>query len=125
MVILIIGLLAGVSGPAMFKYVHSNQMDTRVDKMVADLQLSRAMAISTGQTHRFSTTNNGYTVKNLATGMELRNVTFDEGATLNGTLTADFFPWGMANTTTFDLSYHSLARRVQLLPTGMVEVKTL
>jgi len=123
MVILVIGLLAGVSGPAMFSYLRANQMDTRVDRMAADLQFSRAMAISTGQIHRFATTTDGYTVTNVVTGDELRDVEFDEGATLGAAQTADFFPWGMANTTTFDLAHHNLARRIQLLPTGMVEVE--
>lgn len=122
MVILLIGLLAGVSGPAMFSYLRSNQMQTRVDTMVADLQYSRAMAVSTGEIHRFDATITGYTVTNVVTGVTLRTENFDEGAKLDKAETADFFPWGMASTKTLNLTHHNMKREIQILPTGMVEV---
>lgn len=124
MVVVLIGILAGVSAPPMFKYLEATHMQTRVDRMVADLQYGRAVAISTGQTMRFTSTNTSYTLTNTVTGDVLRQVAFDHGAQLAVAQTADFFPWGMAETTVFNLSLHGMARQVTLLPTGMVEVAT-
>lgn len=123
MVILLVGILAGVAGPAMYSYLRANQMQTRVDRMVADLQYARALTISTGQVHRFNTTTDSYTLTNMVTGNVVRDVDFEEGAKLDAAQMADFFPWGMANTTTFDLSHCDMERRIRLLPTGMVEVE--
>ena len=123
MVVMLVGILAGVSAPPMFKYLEANHMKTRSDRMVADMQYARAVAISTGQTYRFSSTNTSYTLTNLATGVEVRSVTFDHGAQLGAVQFADFFPWGMATATIFDLSLHGMNRRITLLPTGMVEVE--
>jgi len=125
MVIMLVGLLASISAPPMFKYLEANHMQTRTDRMVADLQYARAAAISSGQAHRFANTNSSYTLTNLATGRELRSVTFDHGAELDAIQFADFFPWGMASTTTFNLSMNGIQRQIRLLPTGMVEVEAL
>ncbi len=57
MVIMLVGILAGMTAPPMFKYLEANRMRTRTDGMVADLQYARAIAISTGQSHRFANTN--------------------------------------------------------------------
>ncbi len=122
MVIMLVGILAGVAAPPMFNYLESNRMKTRTDRMVADLQYARAVSIASGQTLRFASTTNSYTLTNTVTGEELRNIQFNHGAELAMNQAADFFPWGMATTTVFDLSLHGMERTVTLLPTGMVEV---
>ncbi len=125
MVLMLIGLMAGISAPPMFKYLASNQMQTRTDRMVADLQYARAVSIASGQAHRFASTTTSYTLTNLVTGIEVRNVTFDHGAELAMMQFSDFFPWGMASSTTFNLSQSDMQRRIILLPTGMVEVQSI
>ena len=106
-----------------FNYLKSNQMRTRTDRMVADMQYARAVAVSTGQTHRFSCTENSYTLTNLATNNVVRQVGFDHGATLDQVQSADFFPWGMAQSGNFILTMNDMNRKITLLPTGMVEVE--
>lgn len=123
MVVMLVGLLAGISAPPMFKYLEANHMQTRTDRMVADLQFARAIAVSTGQAHRFANNNTSYTLTNLSTGNVLRDVDFDHGAQLDAIQFADFFPWGMASTTTFNLSMNGMQRQIRLMPTGMVEVE--
>ena len=123
MVVMLLGILAGISGPPVFKYLKSNQMRTRTDRMVADMQYARAVAVSTGQTHRFSCTTSSYTLTNLATNDVIRQVNFDNGAELDLVQSADFYPWGMAQSGNFNLTMNDMDRRIILLPTGMVEVE--
>ncbi len=125
MVIMLVGILAGMTAPPMFKYLEANRMRTRTDGMVADLQYARAIAISTGQSHRFANTNTGYTLTNLVSGSVLRDVDFNHGAELDDVRTADFFPWGMATSTTYDIRLNGIHNEIRVLPTGMVEVETL
>ncbi len=122
MVVMLIGILAGMSAPPMFKYIAANQMQTTSDRMVADLQYARAIAISTGQAHRFDCNTQTYRLTNLVTGQVLRQVSLQHGTELGAAKTADFFPWGMAQSTVFNLALHDMARQITLLPTGMVEV---
>ncbi len=123
MVVMLVGILAGVSGPPVFKYLKSNQMRTRTDRLVADMQYARAIAVSTGQTHRFTCTTNSYTLTNLATANVVRQVSFNNGAELDLAQSADFFPWGMAQSGNFVLTMNDMDRKIILLPTGMVEVE--
>lgn len=123
MVVMLIGILAGISGPAMFKYLKSNQMQTRTDRLVADMQYARAIAVSSGETHRFACTSNSYTLSNVATGDVVRQVDFNNGASLDMVQAADFYPWGMADSGNFILTLNDMSREIKLLPTGMVEVE--
>jgi len=125
MVIMLVGILAGMTAPPMFKYLEANRMRTRTDRMVADLQFARAVAISTGQAHRFANTASGYTLTNLVTGGVLRDVDFAHGSELDDNLIADFFPWGMATSTTYNIRLNDMHNEIRVLPTGMVEVETI
>lgn len=122
-VVLLIGILAGISGPPMFQFLASNQMQTRADRMVADMQYARAIAVSTGQTHEFACTSSSYTLTNTTSGQILRQVDFNNGAQLDVAQTAEFYPWGMAESKNFLLTLNDMSRRIVLLPTGMVEVE--
>lgn len=121
-VVLMIGILATISGPPMFSYLRSNQMQTQLDRLVGDLQYARAVSISTGEAHRFSCTANDYSVTNLVSGNVAKNVTLDHGAVFDGVMQADFYPWGMSEDLVFELSLNDMDREITLLPTGMVEV---
>ncbi len=123
MVVCLIGILAGITGPPMFKYLAANRMQTRTDRMVADMQYARAISISTGQTHRFTCSNNSYDLMNMSTGDVVRQVNFDSGAELDLAQAVDFYPWGMAQTSNFILTMNDMSRKITLLPTGMVEVE--
>jgi type II secretion system protein H len=122
MVIMLIGLLAGISAPPLFRYLQSSQLQTSTDRMVADLQYARTLAISNGTVLRFTATTTGYNLINPNTGVTLRGRTFDGSMKLEQDQTIDFFPWGMANAMTFQLSSCGEMRQINVLPTGMVEV---
>ncbi len=122
MVICLIGILAGITGPPMFKHLEANHMQNCTDRMVADMQYARAIAIATGKTHRFTCTLNSYSLTNLGTNIVVRQVNFDHGATLALAQSVDFYPWGMADALDFDLTLNDMDRTIQILPTGMVEV---
>ena len=48
-VISLIGLMAAISAPPLFRYIQSNRLQTSTDRLVADLQYARSVAISSGQ----------------------------------------------------------------------------
>lgn len=121
-VIVLIGLIAGITAPPMFKYLASTKLQTSSDRMVADLQYARTLAISNGTILRFSTTYSGYILSNPVTNVTLRSRVFSEGMTLDLAQSTDFYPWGMANSKTFKLSSGGESRQINVLPTGMVEV---
>ena len=123
MVVMLIGLLAGMTGPPIFHYLEASQAQTSLDRLVADMQYARAVAVSKGETHRFSCTTGGYDLRNMVTGDVVRAVVLDHGMELNLAQTADFYPWGMAQTCNVTLTRNDLAWDLQLLPTGMVEVE--
>ncbi len=121
-VITLFGILVTVSAPPMFQFIQSHRLQTSSDRMIADLQYTRTLAISNGAILRFAATEGGYQVTNPVTGDVIRRRDFDDGLALAAAVTTDFFPWGMANAATFDLQSGSQTRQIQVLPTGLVEV---
>ena len=121
-IIVIVGLMATVSAPPLFRYVQSNRLQTSVDRMAADLQYARSLSVANSQILRFTATEAGYQLLNPNTGVVIRGHEFEHGLGLDVDQTADFYPWGMADARIFNLSNNSGARQINLLPTGLVEV---
>lgn len=121
-VILVIGLMAAVSAPPFFSYIQANRLQTDTDRLVADLQLGRAMAIANGQILQFRATEAGYQLVDPLTMDVIRDHNFDHGLALDAAFTVNFFPWGMADATVMTLSNGCGAHQIDVLPTGMVEV---
>lgn len=123
MVILtVVGLMASIAAPPMFRYLQSNELQTNSDRLAADLQYARSLAVANGMVLRFTATTDGYTLTDPVNGTVIRDQDFKAGLNLAAAATADFFPWGMANATVFNLSNGAGARQINLLPTGVVEV---
>jgi type II secretion system protein H len=122
LVICLVGVMASMAAPPFFRYLASNQLATQADRMVADLQYARSLSVANSQILRFSVTAAGYELTNPLTGTVLRESAFSSGLNLDRDQTADFFPWGMADQTVFNLSSHAGAKQITLLPTGLVEV---
>jgi len=122
MVILLIGLLASVAAPPMFRYLADSRLQTNTDRMAADLQYARTLSITNGEILRFTCDNAGYQVTNPLDGTVYRSQVFSKGMTLDSAQSADFFPWGMADASVFTIQSGTEARLVTVLPTGMVEV---
>ena len=122
-VIILIGIMATVSAPPLFRYIQSNRLQTGTDRMVADMQYARSVAISSGRILRFQATAAGYTLTDPNNGTVLRSHNFDHGLALGAGATVDFFPWGMANGAVFNLANPAGAVQINLLPTGIVEVQ--
>lgn len=121
-VIAIVGVIAGISAPPIFRYVNSNRLQTHADRLAADLQYARSLSISRGEILRFASTPNGYQLTNPVTGDLIREKNFDHGLGLQIDQTADFYPWGMADPVVFNISNSTGAMVVNLMPTGIVEV---
>jgi type II secretion system protein H len=118
----IVGLMATLVAPPIFRSVQSNRLQTSADRMAADLQYARSLSIANSQILRFSSTAAGYQLTNPNTAVVIREANFDDGMTLTINQTTDFFPWGMANAQVFNLSNNTGNRQINLLPTGIVEV---
>ena len=121
-VIAIVGIIAGIAAPPIFRYVDGNRLQTNADRLAADLQYARSLSISNGAILRFASTPAGYQLTNPITGDLLREKNFDHGLELDQNQTADFYPWGMADPAVFNISNSTGAMVVNLLPTGIVEV---
>lgn len=123
MVILtVVGLMAAIAAPPMFRYLQANELQTNTDRLAADLQYARSLAVANSQVLRFTATAAGYTLTEPISGTVIRDYNFKPGLGLAANATADFFPWGMANAAVFNLSNGAGAKQITLLPTGMVEV---
>ena len=122
-VILVVGLLAGMAAPPMFRFVASNRLQTMSDRLAADLQYARQMAVSSNTVVRFASDAEGWTVTNTATGDVVRERELKHGLDIGGEAEADFFPWGMAEARVFNVNNSAGNIVVTLLPTGMVEVQ--
>ena len=123
MVVLLIGIVATIAAPPMFRYLQSSRLQTTADKMAADLQFARSLAIANGVILQFSTTEAGYILRNPSDGSVLRTENFDGGMQLAAAQNTFFFPWGMADATVFTISNSAGAHQINLLPTGIVEVQ--
>ncbi len=121
-VITVVGIIAGISAPPIFRYINSNRLETNADRLGADLQYARTLSISTSTILRFSSNQAGYQLTDPITGTIIRDKVFENGMQLAADQTADFFPWGMADPTVFNISNSTGAMTVNLLPTGIVEV---
>ena len=121
-VIAIVGVIAGISAPPIFRYVQGNRLQTHADRLAADLQYARSLSISNGTILRFASTTEGYQLTNPITGDIIREKDFDHGLGLDQDQTADFYPWGMADPAVFNISNSTGAMVVNLMPTGIVEV---
>jgi type II secretory pathway pseudopilin PulG len=122
-IITVFGMMMTMAVPPFLNYVRSNRLDTNTDRLAADLQLARSLSISNGQILRFTADAAGYTITNPVSGRTIRSRQFDGGCALALNATADFFPWGMADTIVLDIANCSGGRRINLLPTGLVEVE--
>ena len=118
----IFGLVVALSIPNVASYVRSNQLDTSVDRMAADLNLARTMSITNGRIFRLTTTEGGYRLVDTISGEVLRNRSFEGDVALDTADSAQFFPWGMAEAKVFNLTSSVGDRSINLLPTGVVEV---
>ncbi len=118
----IFGLVVALAIPNVASYVRSNQLDTSVDRMAADLNLARTMSITNGRIFRLTTTEAGYRLVDTFSGEVLRDRSFDGDVALEAADSAQFFPWGMADAKVFNLSSRVGDRSINLLPTGVVEV---
>lgn len=121
-VISLVGLMAAVSAPPLFRYIQSNRLQAGADRIVADMQYARSVSISTGRILRFTATQAGYTLTDPVNGTVLRAKNFEHGVALDAPVTVDFFPWGMANGAVLNLANVAGTARIDLLPTGIVEV---
>lgn len=121
-VIAIVGVIASISAPPIFRYLDSNRLQTDADRLAADLQYARTLSISQGSILRFASTPAGYQLTNPVTGDLIREKTFDHGMVLENNQTADFYPWGMADPAVFNIKNSTGAMVVNLMPTGIVEV---
>jgi len=121
-VITVVGIIAGISAPPIFRYINSNRLETHADRLAADLQYARTLSISTSTILRFSSTTTGYRLTDPISGTIIREKDFDHGLGFDAAKSADFFPWGMADATVFNISNSTGAMTVNLLPTGIVEV---
>ena len=122
-VILVIGIMATVSMPPMFRYIQSNRLRTDTDRMAADLQYARSLSVARGDILRFQSTPAGYTLTNPNTGVVIRQHNFDHGMALGGNAVIDFFPWGMADAAVLTISNSTGTNQINVMPTGMVEVQ--
>jgi prepilin-type N-terminal cleavage/methylation domain-containing protein len=121
-VILIVGLIAGIAAPPTFRFVQSNRLQTQADRLAADLQYARQIAVSNNTVMRFESNEEGYALTNPATGEILRERQLKHGMDIGGEIRANFYPWGMADAQVFNVENSSGTMVVTLLPTGMVEV---
>jgi type II secretory pathway pseudopilin PulG len=121
-VVSMIGLLATIAAPPMYRYIQSNRLQTNTDRMVADLQYARAIAITNGSVIDFSNTEGGYTLTNLSSGLVLRQQNLEDGLSLDIARQIRFYPWGMADAAVYNLSSSAGAKQIDVLPTGIVEV---
>lgn len=122
-VIVLVGLLAAMVGPPMYGYLQAHRLQTGTDRLVTDLQYTRTQAITRGVVLRISTTENSYTITNPGDGSILRQQNFDRGVGLAIAQQANFYPWGMAEASVFNISNNTGAKQISLLPTGIVEVQ--
>ena len=122
-IIAIVGVIATISAPPIYRYVNSNKLQTSADRLAADLQYARTLSISQGTILRFSSTPVGYQLTNPVTGDLIREKNFENGLGLANNQTADFYPWGMADPAVFNISNSTGDMVVNLMPTGIVEVR--
>lgn len=122
-VLAIVGVIAGISAPPIFRYINGNRLQTHADRLAADLQYTRTLSISTSTILRFTSTPAGYQVTNPITGDLIREKNFEHGLDLGINQTSDFFPWGMADPNVFNVSNATGTITVNLMPTGIVEVQ--
>jgi type II secretory pathway pseudopilin PulG len=111
-----------VAAPPINGYLNSNRLEINADRLAADLQYTRSIAIANGQTMRFQATETGYRIVEPGSGSIIRERVFDGGCALSLAVNADFFPWGMAESRVINMANCAGSRTITLLPTGIVEV---
>ena len=122
-VILIVGLMAAIAAPPTFRFVQSNRLQTQADRLAADLQYARQVAVSNNTLMRFEADADGYSLTNPVTGEVMRARELKHGMDIGGEIQLNFYPWGMADMQVFNVENSSGTMVVNLLPTGMVEVQ--
>jgi type II secretory pathway pseudopilin PulG len=115
-------LLVTLSVPSFSRYMRSNRLATSIDRLAADLQMTRQMSIANGRIYRLVADPTGYTISDPLSGDVVRDRTFEGEVRLSAGATADFFPWGMADATVLNLQNQSGTRVLNILPTGVMEV---
>jgi prepilin-type N-terminal cleavage/methylation domain-containing protein len=121
-VIIVVGLLASIAAPPMFRFAASNRLQTTSDRLAADLQFARQMAVSANTIMQFTSDDAGWSVTNPTTGDVMREREFKHGMSFGADIQANFYPWGMADAKVFNVTNKAGTMVVTLLPTGFVEV---
>nr|MEE4269424.1 GspH/FimT family pseudopilin [Candidatus Krumholzibacteria bacterium] len=121
-VVLLLGIVASIATPPMVKYLQSSRLQTQADQLAADLQYARSLSIANGVVLQFASTEAGYVLRDPASGRVFKTMNFDGGPQLDMAQDTFFFPWGMADDTTFTMNGHGQSRQIRVLPTGIVEV---
>lgn len=120
----IFGLLAAISLPAFRGYTRANQLDSEADMLVSEMHLVRSTAIMQGRFVQFQATESGFEAVYLDDGQTFRSRTFKGSVALTSGIDITFRPWGSASpTTTMILEDGSCQLMIDVLPTGIVEVR--
>jgi type IV fimbrial biogenesis protein FimT len=120
-VVLLLGIVATIATPPMVRYLQSSRLQTQADQLASDLQYARSLSIANGVILQFSSTEAGYVLRDPANGRVFKTQNFEGGPQLDVAQNTFFFPWGMADATTFTLNGHGDSRQIDVLPTGLVE----
>jgi len=121
-VIMVMGLMATLTAPPMYRYIQSHRLRTGTDRMMADLQYARSLSVARGDILRFTATTAGYQLVNPNTAQVIRQYNFEHDLVLDAAVTVDFFPWGMADAAVLNISNKTGTNQINVLPTGIVEV---
>lgn len=118
----IVGLIAAIAVPGFSSYLRSNRLVTSADRVAADMNFTRTLAIAQGRVLQFVGSAGGYQVIDPMDASIVRDRTFEGSVQLDAAYTINFFPWGAAESNTLTLGAGADSCSVVVLPTGVAEV---
>jgi Tfp pilus assembly protein FimT len=119
-IVVLIGVLAGVTIPAFSKYLQRQKLQGARNELIADIQYARSLAISRRTTFRIAFADDQYQI--IQTGPEtiMRTKSAPDGVSFNSDADPSFYAWGLSDPANMVINGGCQNSNLTLAPNGTV-----
>lgn len=118
--IVILGILFAITIPAYSGYMQRTRIQGARNRLIADLQYARSIAISRRTTFRVDFNGTDYEIIQPGPDTVIRSSTAPPGVSITADVNPQFFPWGLADAASITVNGNGMVSNINLLPNGAV-----
>lgn len=120
-VVVVIGIILGVTIPAVGKYIKSQKMRGASEALMSDIAYAKSLAIARRGTVQIIFDGNKYSIVQVSTGKTMRSHEAPAGLTYTADINPNFYAHGLADAANFTIKGGGRVTGVTLSPNGTTE----